>query len=400
MPDANSDLAVGFGTPFEAQIAFLRNKLRLPTERWDDIQRSAHDRAFMVAGAAKADLLADLQKAVVDRAADGGGLQAFRKDFKEIVAKNGWTGWTGEGSKAGEAWRTRVIYQTNMATSYAAGRYQQMTDPEVLKLHPYWRYIHSDGVQHPRPQHLAWHGLTLPHDHPFWATHFPPNGWGCQCRITSVSAADGLSSAHAGLGEPPKGWDKVNPKTGAQDGIDKGFDYTPGTAVNTPLRQFVQDKMIVYPDAIAKALAADINRYVSATETASAFTTRVLADRSVKEPLFLGFVENSEAINAVVSADVKGYMVLLPADAPRHIADHHGTDGGSQRPATPADYALISTLVNEADLVSIGKTERGMERLEVRKLIDGELFKAIFEVRPGKRNKALSLVTLVIKTAK
>ena len=76
-------LAVGFGTPFAAQIDFLRQKLRVPTERWDDIASAAHDRAFVVAGAAKADLLADLHQAVI-KAAEGGGLPAFRKDFKAL----------------------------------------------------------------------------------------------------------------------------------------------------------------------------------------------------------------------------------------------------------------------------------------------------------------------------
>ena len=113
-------LAVGFGTPFAAQIDFLRQKLRVPTERWDDIASAAHDRAFVVAGAAKADLLADLHQAVI-KAAEGGGLPAFRKDFKALVAKNGWTGWTGEGTKEGEAWRTRVIYQTNLAPATPPG---------------------------------------------------------------------------------------------------------------------------------------------------------------------------------------------------------------------------------------------------------------------------------------
>lgn len=169
-------LNIGFGTPWADQIDFLRQKLRLPTERWDDIQRAAHDRAFIVAGAAKADLLADLQDAVTRAAEMGMGVAQFRREFLAVVAKHGWTGWTGEGSAAGEAWRARIIYQTNMANSYAAGRYRQLTDPDYLRLRPYWRYIHSDGVAHPRPQHLAWHGLTLPHDHPFWQTHFAPNG--------------------------------------------------------------------------------------------------------------------------------------------------------------------------------------------------------------------------------
>lgn len=251
---------IGFGTPFQAQIDYLRQKLDLPTQAWDDIQGRAHDRAFVVAGVAKADLLADLHQAVLTRVTDGAGLNAFRKDFKAIVAKHGWTGWTGEGSREGEAWRTRVIYQTNMAASYAAGRHAQMSDPEVLKLHPYWRYIHSDGALNPRPQHLAWHGLTLPADHPFWATHYPPCGWGCQCRVISVTRKEGEASARAGLGDPPAGWDQINPRTGAPVGIDKGFDYTPGASLRDEMRRLVDAKASKLPPELAQALTQDVGQ--------------------------------------------------------------------------------------------------------------------------------------------
>ena len=138
-----------FRLPFQEQIAFFRQKLNLPTQRWDDIWQSAHDRAFIVAGAQKADLLADLRDAVGGYFERGDTIADFRKNFERIVAERGWTGWTGEGSKGGRAWRTRVIYTTNVASSYAAGRYQQLTDPELLAERPYWRYVHNDSVTHP-----------------------------------------------------------------------------------------------------------------------------------------------------------------------------------------------------------------------------------------------------------
>ena len=244
MPGESAGLSVGIGTPFQDQIEYLKNKLNLPSQAWDDILSAAHDRAFIVAGAAKADLLQDLHDAVTRGAVDGGGERAFVKDFQAIVAKHGWTGWTGEGTPAGEAWRARIIFQTNMSTSYWAGRYQQMTDPEVLKLHPYWRYIHAEGILHPRPQHLAWHGLTLLATDPFWKTHFPPNGWMCHCRITSVSQAEGERSAKAGLGEAPTGWDAINLKTGEQIGIDKSFGYAPGASAKKPLQELIDSKLI------------------------------------------------------------------------------------------------------------------------------------------------------------
>jgi len=390
--------AFGFGTPFFEQLEFFRAKLNLPTERWDDIQRAAHDRAFIVAGAAKADLLNDLNQAIQKRIEDGKGLNAFREEFAAVVKRNGWTGWTGEGTKAGEAWRTRIIYSTNMATSYAAGRWQQLNHPDLLKVRPYWRYHHADGVMHPRPHHLAWNGITLLHDHPFWQTHFAPNGWMCHCYISAASAEDYARAQADGKGHPPAGWDTLDAKTGAPVGIDKGFDYAPGANSDTSLRQMVQDKLIDYPPAITRALSHDVNRYINAGQDASVFAREVLADSARVDPLWLGFVENFDPIRQATQVDAKGYMLILPAEAPRHVETSHGHDGGGQRPAVPDDYTLLWEVINNYDSIQLGaKTFHGMQTLIVKKQIGSEIYRAVFEVRPGKKNRALALWSMVIK---
>lgn len=252
MADDTASAAFGFGTPFEEQLTFFRRKLNLPTERWDDITRAAHDRAFIVAGAAKADLLQDLRGAV-DGSIAGGSLGQFRQQFKAIVAKHGWTGWRGEGSAKGVAWRTRIIHQTNMATSYAAGRRAQMTEPEFAAERPFWRYVHADGVLHPRPHHLAWHNLVLPKVHPFWDTHFAPNGWGCRCEVWPVKGPRAGDET-----EPPAGWQETDPKTGAPVGIDRGFDYAPGANAATPLQSLVDRKLIDLSAPIGAAMAQEL----------------------------------------------------------------------------------------------------------------------------------------------
>ena len=217
MPDTaarDPEIAAILKRPFAEQVAFFRGKLGniVPTAKWDDIKLSAHDTAFMVAGAAKADLLADLAMAVDKAIAGGETLDDFRQRFAEIVQRHGWHGWTGEETAQGRAWRTRIIYQTNLSTSYAAGRLAQLREAG-FKL---WVYKHSDAVAHPRPQHLAWNGLTLPADSPFWRTHYPPNGWGCRCRVVGAS---GPATARLLDGDPdkpmPAGWNAIDPKTGA-----------------------------------------------------------------------------------------------------------------------------------------------------------------------------------------
>jgi hypothetical protein len=256
MPATSAELAFALQRPFAEQVAFFRGKLSnlVPTATWRDIMRSAHDTAFMVAGAAKADLLADLAAAVDKAIHDGEGIEAFRRRFGDIVQKHGWTGWTGSESKAGTAWRTRVIYRTNMATSYAAGRLSQ------LQHFPLWVYKHS-GAEHPRLQHKAWNGLTLPADHEFWKTHYPPNGWGCGCRVVGASSEKGAArlGGKPGYTEPPPGWDVPDGK-GRLPGIDEGWDYQPGRT--SPVIQHLAEKTARLPAPLTDALKAEVLRYL------------------------------------------------------------------------------------------------------------------------------------------
>lgn len=157
--------------PFLEAIEFFRQKLNMPTATWKDIWQEMHTRAFTVAGAMKADLIQDLREAVDKAITEGVSLNEFRKDFDKTVQKHGWA------YKGGRNWRTNVIFHTNVRTAYSTGRYNQMTDPDVLKARPYWEYRHGDSIN-PRPHHLAWDGLTLPADDPWWDTHYTPNGWG------------------------------------------------------------------------------------------------------------------------------------------------------------------------------------------------------------------------------
>ena len=129
MPDAKYK-----NLPFNEAIKFFRQKINLPTEKWTDIMDGMHSRAFVVAGAMKSELLSDLRTAVDKAISKGTSLGEFRKDFDKAVKKYGWS------YKGQRGWRTATIFNTNVRTAYAAGKYKQMQDPDILKALPYWRY--------------------------------------------------------------------------------------------------------------------------------------------------------------------------------------------------------------------------------------------------------------------
>ena len=215
------DLKLAFQQPFAEAVAFFLAKLNIPTERWDDLWQDQHAKGFMIAGANKAELLADFREAVGKAINQGVTLADFRKDFDSIVKKHGWN------YKGSRNWRSEVIYRTNIRTAYAAGRWQQLNDPDVLEQQPYLEYRHGDS-RHPRPQHLAWDGLILPADDPFWQSHYPPNGWGCKCKVLSAGPRDLERAEKAAPDLAPDL--NIDPETGIPDGIDKGWDYNVGQA--------------------------------------------------------------------------------------------------------------------------------------------------------------------------
>jgi hypothetical protein len=215
-------------------IDFLREKVAVTSEHWTDVWKQAHARSFMVAGASSQALVDDLHAEVIRAIDKGTTLRDFRKQFDAIVAKHGWV------HNGSAAWRAQIIYETNLSTAYSAGRYAQMTAPGTLEVFPYWQYVHS-GSRHPRLQHLAWNGLTLRADDPWWNTHYPPNGWRCGCHVRPMMRRELARLGKDGPDTAPpietRPW--VNKHTGETHqvpvGIDPGFDYNVGKAWQGPV---------------------------------------------------------------------------------------------------------------------------------------------------------------------
>ncbi|RFC63613.1 hypothetical protein DYI37_11450 [Fulvimarina endophytica] len=211
--------------PFEEAISFFRDKTNTPTKTWTDVYAAAHSHSFMVAGAASNALLDDFRSEILKALEKGTTLADFREGFDGIVQKHGWE------YKGKRGWRSRIIFETNLRTAYSAGRFAQQTKPETLEAFPYWQYHHS-GAIHPRREHLAWDGLVMRADNPFWLSNYPPNGWHCGCFCSAVSR-DGLK--RMGKSSPDEGPELLfraeevgGKRREVPFGVDPGFEYNPG----------------------------------------------------------------------------------------------------------------------------------------------------------------------------
>jgi len=216
------------GQPFKEAADFFAQKVNLPTDRWTDLREGMHSRAFVVAGAKKDQLLADFRQAIQRAIDEGRTLEDFRQDFDRIVERHGWS------YRGSRGWRSRVIFDTNLRTAYAAGRWQQIQ--RLQDRFPFLEYQAVDDAR-TRPLHAAWDGTILPVTDEWWSTHYPPNGWNCRCTVRMLSERKLRREGKSVTDRPPVEMQDRTVRTTSgtanwrtPEGIDTGFGYNPGEA--------------------------------------------------------------------------------------------------------------------------------------------------------------------------
>lgn len=261
--------------PPKEALDYLRAKNLLPSFDHRDVWRDEHATQFTVAKATTVDVLQAVRDEVDRALAEGRTFAQFQKDLQPRLADIGWWGskemvdpLTGETRlvRLGSPRRLKTIYSTNMRTARAAGQWERIE--RTQSSHPFLLYELGPSENH-RADHVGWAGLLLPIQDKFWSTHYPPNGWGCKCRVRQVSKAEYSRLSGTGnynLQAPPvetREW--INKRTGEElrvsKGIDPGWDYNAG-AVSRQARvlDMFGDKMQAADASISRQAFTDIVR--------------------------------------------------------------------------------------------------------------------------------------------
>ena len=263
-----------------AAIESLARRRERITSHSHEIWDEEHARAFTIAGLARLDILQEI-RAGLERTVSGDlSRTEWESDVRALLKDAGlWTDKEGKRRSKADAGkfapsRLRLIFDTNTASAYAAGRWTRLW--ERRETHPYLMYLTKQD-ERVRITHRRWHGLVLPIEHPFWQTHFPPNGFRCRCAVLGVTQAE-YDRAHSGeetkiagqrvhLDAPPEMTvAHVNRATGeivqVPVGITPGFNYNPGMALSREreLAALVAQKTAGLDDAMLQA-------HVAATRT-------------------------------------------------------------------------------------------------------------------------------------
>jgi SPP1 gp7 family putative phage head morphogenesis protein len=251
--------------PPATAIAYLRGKGLLLTWNWFDAWQGAHTGAFTVAKVTTQDVLQTIRDAVQRAIEDGQTFEQFQRDLTPLLQEMGWWGKqeqldasTGEVTtvQLGSAARLRTIFQTNAQTTYMVGRYQAQV--ENASDRPFWQYVAvMDGRT--RPAHAALHGRIWRFDDAAWRVIYPPNGWGCRCRVRALTAdqvkgqriengADATTEHEVTIGKDGQKATVQGVRFTDAAGRnrvfwpDPGWDYNPGQSYQAHLQALLQAK--------------------------------------------------------------------------------------------------------------------------------------------------------------
>ncbi len=173
-------------------VAYFRSKGYAITDQWQEMDGTAHSRAFTVAKAMRMDILEDVRAALDDALAEGITEREFINRLAPRLKEKGWWGketWKdGQGNdrevQLGSVHRLKTIYRANVSSAYMAGRYRRQL--AAVNERPYWMYV-AVMDSRTRPSHSALNGKVFRWDDPIWQYIYPPNGWGCRCMVRNLT---------------------------------------------------------------------------------------------------------------------------------------------------------------------------------------------------------------------
>lgn len=322
-----------------------------PTVRWTEMMHEQHATAFTVAKVAKLDLLRQIQTSLDSVIRTGGTLEEWKKGLIPTLKSAGWWGTVANKDLTGTAEpiivnerRLRTIYDTNVRMSLSSGHWARIQGQKDIL--PYLRYLPSTS-EHKRPLHIAWYGTLLPVDHPWWRTHFPPNGWFCKCHFEQVSERrmrkNGWSVTPVGdiaTGPAVEFVPASGQPISVPAGIDPGFSYNPGVAhlqaVATKAANSIQQALDVGLEAAARQTVREIVSDV-------AFTQFVALPEG-RFPVAIITQAEQELIGA------EHRVVMLPAGVFNKQARNHGDLGMAEYRLLPDVVADASVIVSQGDV--------------------------------------------------
>ncbi|MBU1187757.1 MAG: minor capsid protein [Gammaproteobacteria bacterium] len=312
------NLGYALRLPPEEVIEYFKSKGFEVSWNWFDVLKDQHTRAFTVAKATQAQVLQTIYGEVRDALQEG---ITEREFIRRMTPKLKALGWWGRQEvvnevgaiidvQLGSPHRLKTIFRTNMRTALNSGRYKQQV--RMAEHRPYWQYVTIQD-ERVRASHAALHGKVFRWDDPVWEYIYPPNGFGCRCRVRALSQfrleREGLSvDSSAGKLHRITTEIGVDAQTGEvvyQDAVvfrgqdiigrditfqpDPGWDYNPGATV-------LWDKLGGLDDVVSDSLdRKNTGKFLKAVPAQRTWQDHDLPDlRDLPDNVFIDAPDNLE----------------------------------------------------------------------------------------------------------
>lgn len=247
------NINLDFSTPPYEAIAMLQSKkatslLGIDKDTKAQLKQDFYNKSFVVSKVADIDVLSTIQQSLVKALAKGQSFHSWKKELKPFLEKSGYGNLNNS--------RLKKIYATNIQSAYAQGRKKAQMARSSPKEYPkidsltdrkvdidiakyddgiYFRYVTMQDSR-VRALHAKLHNIILPRKHPFWERYYPPNDFGCRCRVEVISADELLEKGLKPTHSVPLEVAKIIPK-----------DFTPKSP-QEDIRNIIESKLKSYVD--------------------------------------------------------------------------------------------------------------------------------------------------------
>jgi SPP1 gp7 family putative phage head morphogenesis protein len=160
--------------PFEEAIRVFLEKRLITPEEFRLLSDDARQRAFFATNLASQQLVERAYRHLLSSLENGGTLDDFASQLRDDAISLGVT--------PASPGYLEVVYRTNIASSYSAGRYRQVRAPAVLEARP---YVEFRATMDSRTTTIceSLNGLVFDQRDPSWSRLAPPNHFSCRSVI-------------------------------------------------------------------------------------------------------------------------------------------------------------------------------------------------------------------------
>jgi hypothetical protein len=263
----------------EAYEAFASGYAVTP-EQLLELGQYAYDRAFTYAGAAQLEVIKRVRASLLDAVYKGTPLHEWQRSIRTELERD----WGAYRPLEGIGNRIETIARNASQKAYNAGRYQQLRDPTIVRLRPFWMF---DSILDSRTSEICIARgsppVILPQGDPWWGTNWPPLHHRCRSAVRALRKRE--VDRKGGVREPPTGAPSPTGDWGATPDTERPWHPKPEDVPPALSRAFalkIEDKP---PRPMKIEVGRHIQEIVGGDDEQRAAVVQAFADAGVAPAL-------------------------------------------------------------------------------------------------------------------